>query len=397
MRIDRVAVVVLALGLAAAAPPASASTLMKMLQTYCVATHARRDDAVKAAEADGFRSFDAPGADESVLKNLNLKDGAVRAKRIGGVTYAVAAGWSEQQGFLGAPVADLCYVLSDAADTGAEAELRSWIGFAPVRDADAPTRAVFLFVDGPDAKRDATRLSEEDARARAREGLVRIVIFDPHESNPVLGYAVTRKADVAADPPADAAAAPAPPKRPFDDFANLCVAHRGSLADTLKAADAGGWMEAPIGQSRRDDFPWPMSDGSARLKSTERDLEILFVGHLRLQIGLQVLIGPYCAIAQGPPNDDLLQSAVAWAGASPLDTLPDGTRYYLFAEMPTGRVPLGDKDVPGLARRLRAGGRVLIFVTGLGRSTDDAAVVGVGTLEKLQQVSAERPDRLASR
>ena len=380
----RAAMNLVALLAAGAGSCANASPLFSMMQTYCVSGHAQADAAIKAAEADGFIQPDNPA---ELIKDIGVvEDGQVRIKEADGARYALIVGHPTARGFLGDAPIDSCVLITTSVDQPSLlGELQAWTGLTPNRAGD--TDKAFLFIDGPQGRQDVTRLGEAEARAKARQGLVTVVLLSRQSNLVALEYSVTR---VDAAPTTTEAGG-----KSFDDFAALCLAHRDAPADALKAADAAGWMPAPPSTLAHDIYP--MKDGEVRLKSSASDFEYLIAGHMRFQLGLQRLSGPFCAIAQAPPNDDLLRAAVDWtAGAQPVDATA-GSSIYLFAEVGGKRVPLSERDLPGgLSRRFRAG-PVLVLITELGAATADHAVVGVGLLTTLQAVSNAPPDRLASR
>lgn len=371
-----VAAACVAAGLAAGAPANSASALptgLEALKRYCVTTDARHAEALSAVEADGFAAM-PEGSDPPPLAHPD-------ARIAPGGEAVMAVGEMDSPKKIKGFHLSACLVAFKEAGDAAKINLsvRRWLGL------DAYERwtggSFYLFEQGSAGPRSLETATDEELRRLSAEGRVRVVSIDADEKATVLVYGV-----MTADPP-PAVPAAAPVSTPFDDFKALCLEHRGQPEESLKAADASGWMQMPP-QMRRD-FPYPVVSGAFRLKSTEEDFEALIAGQGRFQLNLQRLSFNVCGLLQAPPADRTLVAAVQdWVGMEPVDTFPGGSKLFLFVEEGGKRRSLAGPNIDAALARAARTGAVSIVIADQGSSTSAEAFVAYGVITKVVAVDA---------
>jgi len=182
--------------------------------------------------------------------------------------------------------------------------------------------------------------------------------------------------------------ASAPADTPSDFFAafkTLCIEHRGTPADSLKAAADAGWMPAPRRLLEDNNFDLPTFDGGARLKSTRTDIEILFAGGMTLPLNDQRRISAkFCAFAHGPTHDPALEKQVAdWAAVAPFDVADDGATLFMFTEQAGVHHPIVASMDATLPQRFGPDGVSVVMIRRGTRDESEFVAYGVLTLVEL--------------
>lgn len=333
------------------------------LDAFCAAKAARQIDVISAAESDGYLPA-GPELTAGMVQSGDMNTLA-RIKRIGKATVYLIATAPKSMGDDGpmpGAMADSCIVMVRGALPGLSPAVTEWVGLPGTEDG-------YLFVETPEGRKGPDQISEQAAEAASQAGGLRMVRVES-------GKAATGVTYVAVRPPAG-------PKAnavggPLADFLEICV--KDDAAGAEAAADAGRWMFAPGGDK---DLPWPIKSGEARLRSTDDDFKVLFLGRAEAQLALTVVhVATYCAIGQAPPNDTVLIKDVEdWVGVAPVEIDPGGARIYLFTARDGVHTSLGDKWEKSLAAKMKAGPVYFVMLQRSSHSAD-FAVAGIGRVSK---------------
>lgn len=333
------------------------------LDAFCAAKAGRQIDVISAAEADGYLPA-GPELTTGMVRSGDMSSLA-RIKRVGKVTIYLIASAPVSMGDDGpvpGAMGDSCVIMVRGAMPGLAQAVAEWAG-VPGEDGS------YLFVETPEGRKGPNEISEETAEAAAKAGQARMLRVED-------GKVATGVTYVAIRPPVGAKAADA--SGPLADFLDICV--KDDAAGAEAAAEAGRWMFAP---GKDMDLPWPMKSGDARIRSTEDDFKVLFLGRAEAQLALTVIhMETYCGIGQAPPNDTVLIKDIEdWLGMAPVEIDPGGARIYLFTMRDGVRQSLGEKWEKALPAKLKGGP---VYYVQLQRSSHSAdfAVAGIGRVTK---------------
>ena len=177
-------------------------------------------------------------------------------------------------------------------------------------------------------------------------------------------------------------------RTPFDDFKSLCVAAGGHAADSLKAADQGGWQAMAAADLPK--FPVTLVSGDARRQPPDHGGGLLVAGRGRyLFDGVEIRFDLCGLAAEGR---DLTSGVATWVGVEPADTYPDGSRVYLFLQDGDQRRAATGIDTDEALVKASRTGQVWILV--IGRASN-GGFVAYGPVDR-PAVAVPAPPRVAT-
>lgn len=353
-------------------PPSPA---MRLMEDYCVRYGGRQIDIITAADQAGLiapavNSAQAPGW-------LKLAVPVARVTQVQGQVLLLITGKlidPDPGTLIPGSQGDICIVVSEKPVPDLSAEVGRWLGLpGPAKSVDED--GLYVFNEGPAGRQLLGEPDDAETAAILKETSLRALMFGSAPKGAMLAYVALH----APPEPTNGTAG-----GPFADFKNICVANGGRPADSLKAAEAAGWMDVP--QEPREP-PYPYQTVDVRLKSTDNDLEIFLTGPARMGFRWKELKMELCSIAQAPPNDtDFVNAVEDWTGVPPAEVDPGGMRFYFFTEQDGRHIPLSGDAEAALMRKSKSGPVSIVIIERSG-ATADHAFVSYGQITKVTEAA----------